>query len=124
MLKVAAEKSSIKAERLEVEALEKSIHRMRMEKSILMLLSRVKQKLSDKKLYKLQAEVAAERSHAAARLKALYYQLLQLGELEAQAVDAARERGDKHYESVDGTRAALVSYLQAEGRAHTTLGGN
>mmetsp|Transcript_12078 Transcript_12078/g.24024 ORF Transcript_12078/g.24024 Transcript_12078/m.24024 type:complete len:254 (-) Transcript_12078:32-793(-) len=112
-MKIASGFNLIKSERSNIEKMEESVHRIRMEKACLMLINQHKVTLAEKKIDAIRKESEEEKKLMVSRLKEMYYQLVQLNDLESQAVEAAKMRGDIHMSAIGSTTKKVESWFKA-----------
>ena len=133
-LKIESGYNLIRSERSNIEKMEESVHRIRMEKACLMLINQHKVTLAEKKIEAIRKEAEEEKKLMVSQLKKvrdqrhdklqrlcclrsfssqMYYQLVQLNDLESQAVEAAKTRGDIHMSAIGSTTKKVEGWFKA-----------
>ena len=78
-----------------------------------MLINQHKVTLAEKKIDAIRKESEEEKKLMVSQLKEMYYQLVQLNDLESQAVEAAKMRGDIHMSAIGSTTKKVESWFKA-----------
>lgn len=69
--------------------------------------------LAEKKIEAIRKEAEEEKKLMVTQLKNMYYQLVQLNDLESQAVEAAKTRGEIHMDAIGTTKRLVLDWFKS-----------
>ena len=110
-MKLEAKSNQLKGQKMALEKIRLDMHRMRMEKVCMILLSKQKQEQANKKVEEIKRAVRREKEDVVEQLKDIYYHLYQLNDLEEQAVEVAKRRGARHSKNLVKMEKAVSQWL-------------
>ncbi|GMH62336.1 hypothetical protein TrRE_jg8297 [Triparma retinervis] len=111
-MKLEARLNMLRSEKAAMQKIQEDMYRIRMEKACMLLLSRWKEDKNERKVQEIQDRATKEKAEIVTQLKQMYYQMVQLSDLEEQAVDAARGRGEQHLEGLKKTKGAVKRWFK------------
>ena len=114
-MKLEARLNMLRSEKASMEKVQSDMYRIRMEKACVLLLARWKEERGERRVREIQEGAAREKEEIVAQLKEMYYQMVQVCDLERQAVEAARGRGEQHLEGLQGTKEAVEKWFKSRG---------
>ncbi|GMH57635.1 hypothetical protein TrST_g2327 [Triparma strigata] len=118
-MKIESGYNLIRSERSAIEKMEENLHSIKMEKACLMLINKHKVTLAKKEIEATKAKAQAERELMTSQLRSMYYQLVQLSDLESQAVDAAKTRGGIHMKNLENTTKRVKTWFDSAAESKT-----
>ena len=114
-MKLEAQKNMLRSEKSSMAKIQEDMYRIRMEKACMLLLSRWKESNFDRRVEEIESRAEREKQDIVCSLKGMYYQMVQLNDLEEQAVEAARYRGEGHAEGIKRTKERVEKWFREVG---------
>ncbi|GMI12783.1 hypothetical protein TrLO_g513 [Triparma laevis f. longispina] len=118
-MKIESGYNLIRSERSAIEKMEENLHSIKMEKACLMLINKHKVTLAKKEIEATKIKAQADKELMTSQLKSMYYQLVQLSDLESQAVDAAKTRGGIHMKNLENTTKRVKTWFDSAAESKT-----